>query len=529
MKMITRRVSRATLAPLLSRRISTALPMDDGAGQWRLRGPHDVGGQASLLQGPLDISGRAPAFWECRTHALLVELAATEKITVDELRRGIEELDEQRYRSWGYYDKWAVSIATIALERGLLTEEELDDALGRDRGGAATSFAVGDPVRVLHDTPGAVRWRRPHLRCPGYVFGAVGVVERFVGVFDDPEFVAFRGSGPQQPLYRVRFTHAALGWGGEEAAGTASTVAASTVDVEVYGAWLEAADARQLAEDDAAAAALPTLQAAAECEQQQQQQPDRSTADSGRLGHAHGHARARARAREHEHEHGSRYEVEARAVEAGVAETPGERLSEALVVALTRNGNLDASRLQVAISKVEQLAAPEFSSGGAALGPRLVARAWVDAGFRRALLEDAQRALAECMGVDATNATAPTKLIAVANQADTHNLVVCTLCSCYPLSILGLSPSWYKDVKYRARCVRAPRALLAEFGTALPEGTAVRVHDSTADCRYLVLPERPIGTEEWSEAELAALVTRDSMIGVTLLTVPAGAAHSPLN
>lgn len=97
--------------------------------------------------------------------------------------------------------------------------------------------------------------------------------------------------------------------------------------------------------------------------------------------------------------------------------------------------------------------------------------------------------------MDATNATAPTKLIVVANQADTHNLVVCTLCSCYPLSILGLSPSWYKDVKYRARCVRAPRALLAEFGTTLPETTAVRVHDSTADCRYLVLPERPSGTE----------------------------------
>lgn len=157
--------------------------------------------------------------------------------------------------------------------------------------------------------------------------------------------------------------------------------------------------------------------------------------------------------------------------------------------------------------------------GPSALGPRIVARAWVDGGFRAALLEDAQRALAEWMGVDATNATAPTKLIVVANKAGVHNLVVCTLCSCYPLSILGLSPSWYKDVRYRARCVRAPRALLAEFGTALPEATAVCVHDSTADCRYVVLPERPIGTEGWSEAELVALVTRDSMIGVSLPTV----------
>ena len=93
---------------------------------------------------------------------------------------------------------------------------------------------------------------------------------------------------------------------------------------------------------------------------------------------------------------------------------------------------------------------------------------------------------------------------------------MCTLCSCYPLSMLGLSPAWYKDVRYRARAVRAPRALLAEFGVALPPSTAVRVHDSTADCRYLVLPERPHGTDGWNEAQLAALVTRDSLIGVAV-------------
>ena len=133
------------------------LPVDDGAGQWRLQGPHDVGGLSSLLDGPLDLSGGPPpAFCERRTHALLVTLAATNKIRVDELRRGIEELDEQRYRAWGYYDKWAASMATVALERGLLTEDELDDALGRDREGvvAVPSFAVGDTVRVLPDEPG---------------------------------------------------------------------------------------------------------------------------------------------------------------------------------------------------------------------------------------------------------------------------------------------------------------------------------------------------------------------------------------
>ena len=165
---------------------------------------------------------------------------------------------------------------------------------------------------------------------------------------------------------------------------------------------------------------------------------------------------------------------------------------------------------------MDELAEPGYARGAAALGPRLVARAWVDDGFRAALLADVQAALAATRGVDATNATAPTKLIVVPTAPGTHNLVVCTLCSCYPLSILGLSPGWYKDVRCRARAARAPRALLREFGTELADATAVVVHDSTADCRYVVLPERPAGTEGWSEAALAELVTRDAMIGVAL-------------
>lgn len=152
-----------------------------------------------------------------------------------------------------------------------------------------------------------------------------------------------------------------------------------------------------------------------------------------------------------------------------------------------------------------------MDSRSPANGAAVVARAWSDPDFRSRLLQDAAEASRE-MGFD----IGPLRLIAVENTADTHNLIVCTLCSCYPRNLLGLPPDWYKSRAYRSRAVREPRAVLAEFGLVLPDGVTVRVHDSTADMRYIVLPARPAGTEGLAEGELAALVTRDSMIGTGL-------------
>jgi nitrile hydratase len=143
-------------------------------------------------------------------------------------------------------------------------------------------------------------------------------------------------------------------------------------------------------------------------------------------------------------------------------------------------------------------------------GATVIARAWVDPAYKTRLLHDATAAIGE-FGF-AGHATG--HLRAVENTADVHNLVVCTLCSCYPFSLLGLSPAWYKSNEYRARAVRDPRGVLAEFGVALDASTEVRVWDSTSERRYLVLPQRPAGTEDWDEAELARLVTRNAMIGV---------------
>ena len=146
-----------------------------------------------------------------------------------------------------------------------------------------------------------------------------------------------------------------------------------------------------------------------------------------------------------------------------------------------------------------------------ALGAKVVARAWTDPAFKKRLLADGTTAVAE-MGIPMGDA----ELIVVENSKDVHNVIVCTLCSCYPRTVLGLPPDWYKSRNYRSRVVVEPRAVLKEFGTELPDSVTLRTHDSNADMRYLVLPERPAGTEGWSEEQLAAIVTRDCMVGVAI-------------
>ena len=155
----------------------------------------------------------------------------------------------------------------------------------------------------------------------------------------------------------------------------------------------------------------------------------------------------------------------------------------------------------------------EVDARSPALGARMVARAWVDPDYKERLLSDGSAAAAE-LGIE----VGATRLMVLESTREVHNLIVCTLCSCYPRAVLGLPPAWYKSKPYRARAVREPRALLAEFGTTVADGTEVRVHDSTAELRYLVLPLRPEGTEGLGEEALASLVGRDAMIGVARVT-----------
>ncbi len=177
----------------------------------------------------------------------------------------------------------------------------------------------------------------------------------------------------------------------------------------------------------------------------------------------------------------------------------------ALETLLTEKGYIDAAALDELIDTYQTRIGPRN-------GARVVARAWVDNEFRDWLRRDATAAIAslDYRGRQGEH------MVAVEQTADTHNMVVCTLCSCYPWPVLGLPPTWYKSAPYRSRVVRDPRGVLADFGVTLPEEIDVRVWDSTAEVRYLVIPQRPAGTDSWSEEQLAELVTRDSMIGVGL-------------
>ena len=156
-------------------------------------------------------------------------------------------------------------------------------------------------------------------------------------------------------------------------------------------------------------------------------------------------------------------------------------------------------------------AVADMRSRGAERGATVVARAWTDPAFKARLLADGTKACQE-IGLDVP----ALRLIAVENTPAVHNVIVCTLCSCYPRMLLGIPPEWYKSRPYRSRAVREPRAVLSEFGLAIADNVQVRVHDSTADMRYIVLPMRPAGTEGWSEERLAGIVTRDCMIGVAV-------------
>ena len=182
---------------------------------------------------------------------------------------------------------------------------------------------------------------------------------------------------------------------------------------------------------------------------------------------------------------------------------------KALESILVAKGLVDPAAMAAILDTYERKVGPH-------LGASVVARAWADPTFRALLLTDANAAMAQ-MGIGGRQGE---HVVAVENTVQTHNMVVCTLCSCYPWPLLGIPPAWYKSDAYRARAVREPRKVLAEFGVTLPEGQGVRVWDSTAEVRYLVIPMRPEGTEGMDEAALAALVTRDSMIGTGLAEAP---------
>ncbi len=231
------------------------------------------------------------------------------------------------------------------------------------------------------------------------------------------------------------------------------------------------------------------------------------TPTAGSRGHDHDHDHDHDHAHEDGHSHGH----DERTFQPDIKE-PSEEwefLEIALRELLIDKGVVTAREIQ---DKIE-----EWDGKSPATGAEIVARAWTEPAFKKRLLADGNKAVAD-FGLEVPGL----KLVVLENTAKLHHVVVCTLCSCYPRTILGVPPLWYKSKEYRSRTVREPRAVLAEFGTKIADDVEVRVVDSTADCRFLVLPRRPEGTKGWNASELEKLVTRDSMIGTAVALPPTG-------
>lgn len=228
--------------------------------------------------------------------------------------------------------------------------------------------------------------------------------------------------------------------------------------------------------------------------------------ESGQAGPDHSHDHDHGH--DHPHLHKGEVLTYADASEHDVAETGHyELMAEAMKELLIEKGVVTADEIRTQVEFMD--------SRSPVLGAKIIARAWTDPEYKKRLMEDGNAAVA-----DFDIPMGDVELVVVENTPDAHNIVVCTLCSCYPRTILGLPPDWYKSKTYRSRVVIEPRAVMKEFGTEIPDDKAVRVHDSNADMRYLVLPERPSGTDGWSEDQLAELVTRDSMVGVSVAKAP---------
>jgi hypothetical protein len=449
--------------------------------------------------------------WEQQCHSLFAVLASKGILKTDQLRYTIEGLTTSQYASWTYYEKWSAAMASLLLDKGLIAHNELQLTLfGPESSGEIlpARFRSGDLVRVSNyegSGRSSIEWRRPHIRTPGYIYGVVGTVQDVCGTFGDPSFLCLGLEAPQVWLYRVSFKMKDL-WPEHESTSN------DTVSVEVYEQWLESTSAAggHAFEDTML---FDHNDDGRDCAHQDHHHHGSHVHDSHHnYDNHHDHNSHHENSHDHthnhsdDHSHDPRPSVEERAVRVEGPPRPGKELHKALMRILLDRRIVDEN-------EVRRMSEALDTAGAQLTGATLVVQAWLDSDFRRRLLQNPSEAALE-IGINASNPNAPTVLTVVPNTPNVHNLVVCTLCSCYPSGLLGIAPSWYKSSHFRARAVREPRKVLQDFGTTIEK--SIQVHDSTADHRYLVLPERPEGTEGWSPAELRTLVTRDCMIGVAI-------------
>ena len=461
--------------------------------------PHDIGGNINYNERILPFEDDVDKLqqWEQQCHALFAILAKKKYVKTDQLRRSIEALTPDQYSTWGYYEKWTAAMVTLLLDSGIISYKDLKNALFGDdeddnyNPNSDPLFEPGEKVRVKPYQQ-HIEWRRPHIRTPGYIYGVNGKVVDVCGQFDDPSFLAFGLEAPKVWLYRIEVSMSDL-W-------PEQTSSNDTVSVEIYEHWLEPSE-QDSGHSYEGSQLLNHDDDGRDC-------VHHNDDDHSHHSHSHHHDHDH----DGDHSHDPRPDVEKRAAQKEGIPRPGSELFNALYKIVVEKNLVSKDEIR---SMVEAL----DTAGKTLKGATLVVKAWVDSDFKDRLLNDPASAALE-VGIETSNPNAPTVLTVVENTPSVHNLVVCTLCSCYPSALLGVAPSWYKQKEFRARSVRDPRSVLGDFGTNIDPNQSIKVHDSTADHRYIVLPQRPDGTEDWSEDELRSLVTRDTMIGVSNPTLP---------
>jgi nitrile hydratase subunit alpha len=436
---------------------------------------HDIGGQLGF--GPvagIDEHRSFTAGWEARVFGLMRTLIHNGFWTTDEWRYAVERVQPARSLEESYFGRWLLALEGLCEERGLLSAEDVAAARRATDADAPDDHVLQEPATAPVLQPGredAPRWkagdavqampgeRAGHTRLPAYARGATGVVHATRGRFEMPDAIVHdRAHAVPVWLHNVAFRARDLFGDGHPR---------DWVHLDLYEPYLQEPDPASSPHRDG----------------------ERDLGDADHVHHDSPIARRTG---------------------------PPTRRVAALEAALVAGGHLRHVQVDDVIELYSDTLGPRH-------GAALIAAAWKHDDVRRRLFDDAGALVAE-RGYDgrgATHAELPwLHLVAVANDAATHNLVVCTLCSCYPLSLLGPQPRWYKSLAYRARAVREPRAVLAEFGVSVDAEVELHVWDSTADCRYIVVPQAPPGAQALDEGVLASLVTRDSMIGTGLVGAP---------
>jgi len=436
-------------------------------------GPRDVGAIEPAIHGRINLDDVVPEVWELQIHAIM-GIVFHEKILmhvdfVNEFRNLDFLFTDESYEEATYYGVYTCALARLAVANNLVPKAVLDRQFGFPHGSQQVLFLKHDHVTVRAEKHG-YRCFKPFTRTPGYIHGMTGVIVEYLGSFSDPMLATFV-SGAQQvvPLYRVRFSSETIQAHTDEAT--------DTFEVDVFQNWLEATpgSVRTTVERP------PSYGDAC---------PVKFDGSWHRI-------------------HSSRKGFDEYSRSVPCPQSRFKPLGEALVASLVECNVFSAQKLAQATEKL----AWSFSDAAAGDARKLVVRAWLDISFRQLLLSEPTRALA-CLGISNHTIQGPdTSLIVLENTEHVHHVVVCTLCSCYPVSIMGNPPAWYRSASFRARVMQEPRTVLSEFGMQITQ-PEIRVHDSTANLRYMVLPLMPVGATHLAEADLAALVTRDSLIGV---------------